>query len=250
MVLPPNRIVVSALLAFALVASCSSVPATEADWVAAVVAADPMFGGGATLEQRLFGDPNYGPAGDPLQREQFLREQRMQHDREASEFVRSKVADATALRALTFLRSDAGNALAAAETLALPLYPVWEDDYPRSAAQAYGQRDKVGPATVGARIAGLHSDEHVSVSPLALAVLIGGRAVTPDDADAIAAFRDSELGQRWCELQCQAFPITQRRMHAFHDRAVAQGFVRWLGDPQEDLILPAAKYQEPEGGGR
>jgi hypothetical protein len=80
-------------------------------------------------------------------------------------------------------------------------------------------------------------------------MLIGGAKVAPAEADAIAAFFAGEAGKRWCELQCTAFPRTHERFLTFREEATGKHFLRWLGEPN-DLVLPAAKYQEPGTGGR
>lgn len=239
------------LLALVGLTACAAAPSAD-DWVAAVVAAEPMFGGGAALEQRLFSDRSYGPVGDALQREQYLREQRAAHDQQAAATVRELVSAATARQVLPFLHSPAGNALAAAETMTLGLAWYQGDDFPRRAAQYFSVRANVGNLAVQAQLEALRQAvaRGQSPSPAMVAMVLGGACITPDDADAIAAFFATDGGQRWCELQCAAMPRTDARFRTFHEQALGKGFLRYLGEPMEDLILPAAKFAAPAAGGR
>lgn len=235
-------------LASAMLAACAHQLPPDDDWVAAVVAGEPMFGGGAALEQRLLLDPGTHPAGDALQRQRHFAAARAAHDAAAAQWVREHVPAALAREVLPFLHSGPGSALAAAETLALALFPWQGDDFPRQALRLYGDPRHAGMLRIQEQLAdvGPAMARGGSPSPAEAALLAATRKLRPADSEAIAAFADSELGRRWCEQLTAAFPAAQERYRSLRAQAFASHFLRNLQEQTEDLILPEAKLQEHE----
>ncbi len=229
-----------------LTGACTTPRAPRTDeWVAAVVAADHLFGGGTGFGHRLAAAPTLAPAGDPRQRAAFLDAMRRRHDEQAAALVLELTDEATARSAIQFLSTDAGNALIAAEDLALGCASWYPDSFPGDAAAVFADRAHVGDdarrriAATGAALA-----RGESGSPAVLALQIGAARLLPEHAGAIASFYRSATGQRWLDVRTRAYAASTPIYRAFVDEALHRGFAQSLdGPPLPDLILPPATYK-------
>ncbi|MBZ0150757.1 MAG: hypothetical protein K8J09_04425 [Planctomycetes bacterium] len=255
----PRVIAAFALLLFA---GCGAAPEPATpplagaadDFVAAVVAADPVFGSAEALFARLHDMPSYVRSPDTAAWGQFHAEHRLPTDVQAARLVRELVPAELAHAALPFLRSDAGQALMAAETVALTCYPWVADDFPAETAKYYGDAAQVGDAARNrfAAIAAIvngdnagHAD--LSPSPAQLAKNIGAMLVQPAQAEAIAGFYASPVGQRWLAVRLQALAPNQQRFLTLRDAAREQGLLRPRPELElSDLILPRAEFPQQD----
>lgn len=221
-------------------ATAAGVPAqrTPFDWAAALAAADPMFGGGAVWEFRLFFEPGVAPAGDPLQRARFLAERRKAHDDDAIALVHELATAELAMEALQFLTSDTGNAFIAAESLALGLYFMPPPDFPKRTAERYADADSVGPRGVARTLAAKDAGE--SFSPPLLAIAMGGGRLRERHVREIATFCESPAGRRWLDLRTRALAASEPGFQEFRRLAGHEGFLQYLEPSLDDMLLPTA----------
>lgn len=152
----PSRVVVAAarrrfaILASSALAACAASPALSAPeraWRAMAVA-DPLFGGGATFEHRLFLTSHFAPAGDPLARAAFVAQLRLRADAKAFALARELVAADLAAAALDFLVSPPATASRGAEGLALAGDPCPGDGCVGQMLAQCADSEGVGPAAL------------------------------------------------------------------------------------------------------
>ncbi len=236
-----------AIFALAACGTNSSSAKADAAWVRDIVAADPLVGGGQAMVQRL--ESPFSPAtGDPAARTAFFASQTAELDAEARARVAARADETLAREALSFFDSDAGRAFADAELFALAGYPHHADDFPRRAAETFGDPGAVGPAAAAeladarALIAEGHGER---ISPLILSLKIPASRITPEQAEAIAAFFASDAGQRWLELQVAVFSPVQDSYRALRDDAIERGFIARPDESElPDLVLPKAEAEK------
>lgn len=226
--------------------ACEPARLGGADWVTAVVAADPLFGGGTFARQRLLLDRTNLPAGDAAARAIAIDEQCADRDRAAAALVRELVTPTLAAEVMPFWSSEAGNALALAETVCLAAYRHLATELPAPLLDLVAA-GRVGEPAQGELRAAFASTG--SPSPRQLALLIAVGHLRPADATAITAFFASEPGRRWLELRQQALarsePGYMTTMSTLYDKSM----LRSVFD-LEDLMLPRARFDDAPPSGR
>jgi hypothetical protein len=245
------------LLSSLLFGACRSAPPVVApapaeDWVCAIVDSDPVFGGAVSFEQRLAFNPNLLPAGDPGARRLWFEGMRAELDAQAASLVREHATEGLACAAQAFFASDAGNALAAVETMTLGLFRYQHDSFPAIAAERLSDPDWVGPgAQAKLREVQQAMEQGDSHSPALVALVVAAGKLSAAEARASGAFYATDPGRQWLDVRTRVFPIVTERYTVFEKAAGARGFVRYRVDEQlEDLILPRAKFTESSGSER
>lgn len=199
--------------------------------------ADPVFGGGATFEQRLFMTTHFAPAGDPLERSAFVAKLRQRADAEAFALARELVTAELAAGVLDFLVSPAATAWWGAEGLALAGDPSPGDDFVEQMLAQCADPEGVGPAALARAREVLTADPTASPSPPRLAIVLGAARLQPPQARAIRDFAATPNGAAWFEARTKAFARAQQRFTAARTEAEQLGFL----DPRDgltDTVLP------------
>lgn len=228
--------------------ACTSTGRVSESCNAAIVAADPLWGGGGRLAERLALDGKWFARGDSQSRETRLRELLRECDVAAARLVAELVPAGPDAAVLAFWRSDAGNALAAGEVLALA--GSWQDDgFPAEFAAIASDPQRVG---VAARQGWLDVQAAwaagSSPSPSAVALLLGATRIPAEHAGVIATFYASEAGQRWLRLRTLAWQRSCKRFYAVTGDLADRGLLGSVFDGM-DLQLPRATC-EPTGADR
>ncbi len=215
---------------------------SDTDWAEALVRADPMFGGGDAFVKRLWGHPEQDEDGEPEARIEFVTDQSAVLDREARQRVLATAGASWRDEVLAFLKSDAGQALVAAETLAVTGYPYTANTFPRECALVFGDPAAVGETArrkVNEVAAAMERGERgFSPSPAVLSLTLGAILVSPEHATAIHVFYGSPAGKSWMAARLEAWPAVQARYSVFRAAAIERGVMRWTGVDLPDLILP------------
>lgn len=212
--------------------------------IVSIALADPVFGGGATVEQRLFGSAAYyRPQGDPETRAAFAQLVRAQADADALALARELVPADLAEAVAEFLGSPAGASQYAAETLALSAYPWPANDFAAQTTSAYADANRVGAAAAAARLRELATTAADSVSPAQLAIEMGAMRVQPDEARKIRAFHATDVGARWIAVRGAALVRSEARFREVVKLARAQGFLG--ADLGLDTPLPTSLPRTP-----
>jgi hypothetical protein len=237
------------LIAAATLAACAAAPRDSAAerrerLFTAIALADPAFGGGEVLEQRLFAWPRYVASGDPLERQEFVRSVRVRADAEALALARELVAAPLLDAVGDFVESPAGAAAWAAETRALALFPWHHDGFLGEAASVFGDPEQCGQRA-GERLRDLARELEagdVSVSPAWSAILVAAISVLPEHARAIGAFHASAAGVQWAAARQAALARTGPQFEAAREEATRRGFVTCTVDLPDSALpryLPA-----------
>lgn len=213
--------------------------------------ADPMFGGGASCEQRLFTTTHHTPTGDPVARAAFVRRLRERADADALDLAREVVAADLAAAVAAFVASPAASALWAAEGTALGGYPWHDADFVAQMLATCSDPAAVGNAALSRAREVLATLESASPSPARLSLVVGASRVQPEQARAIAGFAATAAGAAWFAARATAFARVQQRMAAMRAEAEQLGFLTKSVDLAE-LTLPRAQFADestppPEG---
>ena len=194
--------------------------------------ADPVFGGGATFEQRLFMTTHFAPAGDPRERAAFVARLRERADADALALARDVVSSDQAAAIADFLVSPAATALWCAEGMALAGYPWPEDDFVEQMLAQCADSEGVGPAALVAARNALTADPTASPSPPRLAIALGAARLRPAQAMAIRDFAATASGASWFAARTKALVRAQQRFTAARAEAEQLGFL----DPGRSLV--------------
>lgn len=204
----------------------------DPQWIAEIVAADPAFGAGQHASRRVFHRMAYETsilARHDDRREAKVREQMRACDRVAGEQV-VRLAPERDEAVLAFWRSEAGRALANAESMALVREPG--GDVLREFAGFASDPDRVGGEAYrrffSQAIAGDH-DCFVLAS--------AARLLRPEHAVEIRAFYRSDAGRRWLDIRVQAMTAADRSYAAFLD-ALGERVVRGMICPPVGTTVP------------
>jgi hypothetical protein len=241
------------LAALGVVAACAAAPAdpdaVRRDRVREALAlADPAFGGGAVLEQRLFAWPGHIASGEPRARSEFVAAARARVDADALVLVRELVDDALADAIADYVTSTAAAATWAAETRALALHRWQSDGFFAEAAALFADPERCGIGA-SARLAELNAAiavGSVSVSPARAALQVAALGVHAEHCPQIAAFHATPAGAAWLALRAAAFARSEPRFGAVSAAAHEHGFVTkgFVAGDLSDLELPRARFAE------
>lgn len=205
---------------------------------AAIASGDPLFGGGAFVEQRLFAAPSFVAIGDPAARAAFMQRVRHEADAQALALAWELVTEEVAAGVRDFVASPPNAVLWAAEALALAAHPWPGDDFAAQTAAVYGDPARVGAAATQLVRDLAAGDDYRSISPPRLAIELGAMRVSPAEAEAIAAFAATPAGVHWIAVRNAALARSQARFVEVLAEARANGFVRDLFDGAAALDVP------------
>ena len=193
----------------------------------AVIATDPAFGDWQNCLCCVREDLQCEVVGDAQAEARFERDHRRAADDAAAALARELVDPASAAAFAAFVASPAGRALGRAERRALTL-GWFELDVPTGTLSRFLDRDAVGDAA--RRL--LHEEISPNpsldrpTSPGEIALVVAAAEITPEQADAIAAFHGTEVGARWIAVRAAAWRQSRARVFALRESAAHAGVVR------------------------
>lgn len=235
----------AALLGAACTTSGTAVRAESLRWRMATE--DPAFAGGAALEATMR-SARVRPAGDAVERLEFVRQWRERADAAALRLVHQLVSDDHLDDAGRFYRSPTAKAFWAAETLVLASYPWADGDLVAALLTACRDPDMVGEAAA-ARVHAVMAEVsagRASPSPFQLAIALAAATLSPAEAQEIAEFAEAG-GAAWFRVTAEAFRCSRAQREAFEQEAVQRGFLvateasRDLADFPLPNALPKAR---------
>lgn len=203
---------------------------------------DPAFGGGAILEQRLFGSVHSLASGDAEARVAWVRQLRDMADAAARQLVREMLPTDLAGEVAAFVTSPAAASLWAAERLALVALPWLPEDFVEQAAQVCSDPDQVGVA-VALRAALLPGESGAELRPERRALEIAAICVNPEHARQIREFCTSPVGTRWLAARAMALRRSQVAFADARCEAEQAGFLVDAVPSLPDLVLPRKKTE-------
>lgn len=242
---PPPQARWLLLVGWPVLAACAVVPPPSAAEQAlqAMACADPMFGGGASCEQRLFTTTHHTPTGDPVARAAFVRRLRERADADALDLAREVVAADLAAAVAAFVASPAASALWAAEGTALGGYPWHDSDFVAQMLATCSDPAAVGSSALSRAREVLATLESASPSPATLSLVVGASRVQPEQARAIAGFAATAAGAAWFAARATAFAQVQQRIAGMRAEAERLGFLAKSVD-LADFALPRAQFAD------
>lgn len=193
----------------------------------AVIATDPAFGDWQNCLYCVLEDLQCYVVGDVQAEAALERSRRRAEDDAAAALVRELVQPDHAAAFAAFVASPAGRALGRAERRALTL-GWFELDVPTGTLSRFMDRHAVGDAArrlVREEISPNPSPDRPT-SPGEVALVVAATEITPEQADAIAAFHCTDVGARWLAVRAAAWRQSRARVLALRESAARTGVVR------------------------
>lgn len=197
----------------------------------AVIATDPAFGNWQNCLYCVLEDLQCEVVGDGTAMALLERWYRGALDDAAAKLARELVDPGSdpgsAAAFAAFVASPAGRALGRAERQALTL-GWFELDVPTGTLSRFSDRNAVGEAArrlVREEISPNPSLDRPT-SPGEIALVFAATEITPEQADAIAAFHHTEVGRRWLAIRAAAWRQSRASVLHMREGAAEAGVVR------------------------
>lgn len=193
----------------------------------AVIATDPAFGNWQNCLYCVLEDLQCEVVGDGAAMALLERWDRGAQDDAAAKLARELVDPGSAAAFAAFVASPAGRALGRAERQALTL-GWFELDVPTGTLSRFSDRNAVGEAARRLVREEIRPDPSLDrpTSPGEIALVVAAAEITPEQADAIAAFHRTEVGGRWLAVRAAAWRESRARVLRMRVVAADAGVVR------------------------